>query len=184
MDNTLPASWSTTLWPAIQQNPLYQELDRSVDWLPLANLLVSTGFYDDHLISAVLNPSNLKKRFAADARFQNNSYTYFLEIFQNCTLNAHTYGVRLPEIDNELITKAISKNLQNRNCPFQRCLQQIFGAEMVVSSVRTSLGHFIQHIMKFNCTTGQFAPFDDISHSKEDEFVHLESISVAENERL
>lgn len=182
MNSTMPASWSTILWPAIRLNPLYQELDRSINWMTIACLLASVGFYDDHLISAILNPLYLKNRFAKDAL--NISYIEFLELFQNCTLNSNTCGVQLAEIDNELMAKAISINLQNRNCPFQSRLQEIFGADMVVSSVRTNLGHFIQHIMKFDCTTGKLAPFDDDCQSDEDGFVRLESISIAENERL
>lgn len=182
MGASLPTNWSTLFWPAIEQNPLYQKLDSSINWLSINRKLIAMGFYDPHLISATLNSSYLDNTFGGNVK--DIKYIEFLEISQNCALNANNYGIPLPDIDSELITKAISIYLKNQNCPFQSRFEQVIGVDKMISSVRTDLGHFIQHIMKFDCITGTFATTGDIRRSEEDGFVRLEDISKTENEQL
>lgn len=182
MAASLPANWSASIWPAIELNPVYQKRDRSVNWLSITRQLIAMGFYDAHLISDTLSKSYLDKGF--ENKLSDVRYLEFLDIFQNCMLNQDICGVSLNDIDSNLVEKAISINLENRSRPFQSRFEEIFGTDKLISSVRSRFGHYIQHIMKFDRTTGNFSTTDGICPSENDGLVRLEDISRTENEQL
>lgn len=176
-----PENWSTSIWPAIELNRVYLDRHSSVDWLSITRQLIAIGFYDVHLISETLNQSYLNKvvenRNFAIAHFS------FLDIYQDCMLN-QICGDKLNEIDTGLIEKAISINLEYQTCPFQGRFEKIFGTDKLISSVRSNLGHYIQHIMRFDRTTGSFSTTEGICRSGDDGLFPLEDISKTENEEL
>lgn len=129
-----------------------------------------------------MDPTYLNNVLGNDAK--DITRFHFLEVFQNCTLNWNECGVGLPDLDSNFVQKAISINLEKRNCPFQSRLEQIIGVDKIVSSIRTDLGHFIQHIMKFSCETNSFNPVGEINRTEDNHLARLEDISFTENEQL
>lgn len=182
MAASLPENWTTTIWPAIELNPVYQNRDTSVNWLSITRQLIAMGFYDVHSISEMLSKSyldNLLGKKSSDL-----AYLEFLDVFQDCMLNRNICGNSLDEIDTGMVEKAISIKLEQQTRPFQSRFEEIFGTDKLISSVRSQFGHYIQHVMKFDSTIGNFSTAEGICRSGDDGLVRLEDIPRTENERL
>lgn len=174
INNHLPSTFASIIWPTFKENPLYRKLDTSFNWMKILSELLSLEFYDADFIAAVINPNYLNVSFSEQQTEMD--YKTLWMVYQFLMLHPEIYSLPESIHENVHVQKAIKIILQKKRIKSNPQLEQIYGDE-VLTNVRSKLGHFIQHLFKIDVNTRELVKFDE-------KFRTLEAINVNDGQKL
>lgn len=180
-----PLEWTTAILPKILQNEnLLQMPTLHTTWLQFTLQLIVFGHFDRRLIELVLSESFLEfylKQHSANT----TDHLKLLILYQNVVSNNERYPTEPFIITGQKIIESILASYLSKQTrfPFRSFLEFQLGEGCVLTRVKTKYGHFMQHLVKMNCDTGEFVPFQKYKTSEE-EVTEFEDIECNAREKL
>lgn len=177
----LSNSWETIIWPEIQKNKIYQNLDKKFPWFDVAARLLSVNFIDENFIAKLLDPAYLSKIF--DSKPERSNWLSFWNVAQFSILNKHLFSNEIDLTHTNIYMKnAIILKRMDGNCSIQKLIETEFGLDYVITKIISKHGHFIQHLLQYDVNKDRFVPFNNVERDSNEEFIELETLPIENND--